>query len=578
MFLFLIFLFSVSLQAEVVDTVSFEYSEGNMFHLDTLCLKYLSSSPTKSIEYGKQAIQIARKINNSEIENSLARKIGYAYYQIGNYNDCIDYYQISLNYSLKKENYFDVAKMLNLIGDLHNNKGNYNKAMQNFIQSESICDSLFNTETDSMHILHFRSILYTNIGLLHAAIDSTNKAFDYFNKVLETAKMISDSIRLAAAYSNIGMTYVAQSNFDSAFANYSKSLAISKAINHNRYIASTTNNIASLYLDTEQYDSAMHYFLQVKEISEATNNKLNSIIVYRNIGDTYVKTGNFTDALHFLIKALEISKEIGSKRQTYMNYKALSDYYKEINSFEKTYKYYKLYTDLKDSVKGEDARTKIAELEIQYQSEKKHNENLILRKNREFDKLKITKKNSLITILSIGIVFVLLLLIVVFFLYRDRYLAYRKLVKKNIEIIDVENKLDTTRKLLNNLNKENEIDSVKSEPDDMLKVVSVRLEELMKTEKPYFSNSITVDEISSKIATNRTYLSNSIKQEFGKSFNGYVNEYRIKEAMRLLLSPDYENHTIEGIGHTVGFNNRISFNTNFKKFAGVSPSIFRMNN
>ena len=167
-----------------------------------------------------------------------------------------------------------------------------------------------------------------------------------------------------------------------------------------------------------------------------------------------------------------------------------------------------------------------------------------------------------------------------FLLFRDRYLAYRNLVKKNIEIMNVENKLETTKELLEKTQQEEKLkfDDTETDSDIMLKDISAKLEKFMKNEKPYFEKNITIDEICLKLATNRTYLSNAIKQEFGISFSSYVNEFRIKEAMRLLLSPDFENYSIEGIGKQVGFNNRISFNTNFKKFTGVSPSIFRTKN
>jgi YesN/AraC family two-component response regulator len=103
----------------------------------------------------------------------------------------------------------------------------------------------------------------------------------------------------------------------------------------------------------------------------------------------------------------------------------------------------------------------------------------------------------------------------------------------------------------------------------------VKFKRLMAEEKPYLEAGLTLDDMCKKLNTNRTYLSQMIHDNFNQNFNGYLNELRIKEARRLLTESKYDHLSIEGIGEMVGFRNKVTFHSIFKKYIGVTPSYFR---
>jgi AraC-like DNA-binding protein len=80
--------------------------------------------------------------------------------------------------------------------------------------------------------------------------------------------------------------------------------------------------------------------------------------------------------------------------------------------------------------------------------------------------------------------------------------------------------------------------------------------------------------LAEKLNTNKSYLSQVINEYFRKNFSTFVNEYRVKEASRLLLEKESENYTIEAIANSVGFKSKSAFNSAFKKFTGITPSYF----
>jgi len=61
---------------------------------------------------------------------------------------------------------------------------------------------------------------------------------------------------------------------------------------------------------------------------------------------------------------------------------------------------------------------------------------------------------------------------------------------------------------------------------------------------------------------------------FGQSFSALLNEYRIKEARKILsASPNFK-YTIESVARMVGYKSKTAFNNAFKKYVGVTPSFY----
>jgi AraC-like DNA-binding protein len=56
-----------------------------------------------------------------------------------------------------------------------------------------------------------------------------------------------------------------------------------------------------------------------------------------------------------------------------------------------------------------------------------------------------------------------------------------------------------------------------------------------------------------------------------KSFNEFINEYRIEEVKKRLLEKGNEHLTIAGLALECGFNSQATFQRSFKNATGVSP-------
>ncbi len=86
---------------------------------------------------------------------------------------------------------------------------------------------------------------------------------------------------------------------------------------------------------------------------------------------------------------------------------------------------------------------------------------------------------------------------------------------------------------------------------------------------------LTLKELAKQIGENERSVSYVINKVGGKNFYDFVNQYRINEATELLINPSDAKMTVLEIMYRVGFNSKSSFNTQFKKKTGLSPSEYR---
>lgn len=120
------------------------------------------------------------------------------------------------------------------------------------------------------------------------------------------------------------------------------------------------------------------------------------------------------------------------------------------------------------------------------------------------------------------------------------------------------------------------------EPEPIYKLPSAKeialitgLHEMMSTGRRYADPSLTLDALAKELGVNRNILSGSINDVTGRNFNNFLNEYRIKEAVRKLSSPENGDIYIDEIYEAVGFNSRTSFYRAFKSFTGLSPTEYK---
>ena len=104
--------------------------------------------------------------------------------------------------------------------------------------------------------------------------------------------------------------------------------------------------------------------------------------------------------------------------------------------------------------------------------------------------------------------------------------------------------------------------------------ITGQLDELMQNEKPFLKKGFSIKELALQINIPAYQLSAFINIESGMHFNDYINRLRISYCEKLIENGETDNLNLFGLADKCGFQNRNTFATAFKKYTGLTPSMF----
>ncbi|CAM1353596.1 helix-turn-helix domain-containing protein [Tenacibaculum halocynthiae] len=101
----------------------------------------------------------------------------------------------------------------------------------------------------------------------------------------------------------------------------------------------------------------------------------------------------------------------------------------------------------------------------------------------------------------------------------------------------------------------------------------IELHEVIKKKQFYKNSNIKLKDIAKELNITSHKLSQLLNDNLGKSFALFINEYRIKEAKKLLK--EETKITLEAIGFEAGFSSKSTFYATFKRVTGKTPSEYK---
>lgn len=371
------------------------------------------------------------------------------------------------------------------------------------------------------------------IGSYYNLIGNIDSAEYYFR----SAYFSVDNVKLkpvidAVSLSNIGKCLISRGNPDDAIPYLRAGLNRMLMDNDYELASDVSLELATSYLLKNDYKKtktlidSTQFFIRRSENTDLYQS------LYPLMCRYYSKVGNKEQALAFFDSTLMINKYFQDKYSSLMLLKAEQDLY-----------------ETKARVMNEDMKAK-----------------------EDAFKYKIFYGSIIILIISVG-------LIVSIVLYHRNRMAYRALVYKNQEWASemLPYASYESADVLEEDDKSEEKAIEEEQPTQEDVALMKEVHELVSKEKIFKNADLTLDLMAKQMSINRNYLSKAINQTTGKNFNTYINEYRVKEAIKILSNEKSDVISIDAIAFDVGFNNRTSFYQSFKKITGLSPSDFRSN-
>lgn len=289
--------------------------------------------------------------NIGEIEN-----------QRGNIDKAMEYYKAGLKLQEEINDDEGIAASLNSIGFLYNDLGDIPKALECYHTSLRIGEKIGDKG--------ITSTLLNNIGLIYQAQYEVPKALEYFTKSLKICEEIKDDDGIRTALLNIGGSHYDLNDIPKALEYYNKSLEINKAHNDMDGVAAVLNNIGMVHWKKKDLKESVNYFQQALKIQEEVSERADISITSCNIANIKFQQGFTEEALTYALKSYSIAKAIGYPGQIGSAAMILKDIYHKQNKHKEAFEMYELQIKMRDSINNEETERSTIRKQFQYAYEK----------------------------------------------------------------------------------------------------------------------------------------------------------------------------------------------------------------
>jgi serine phosphatase RsbU (regulator of sigma subunit)/Tfp pilus assembly protein PilF len=369
------------------------------------------SQPAKSFEYANTALEISKRINFLQGE----------------------------------------ATALNNLGVYYKQKGDYDKALQNFKHSFNLYDSL----GDKVGVGKSLS----NIGNIYSINEDFDRALDYYTDAQKIFNELNDNPKLLRVLNNIGNIYLDQGQELEAENYYHQVLKIYENDPEKSSLFDPYSNIGKIYFNRQEFDSALYYFNKSLKKEESADNKFGISSVLVKIARLHNARGSHMAAKNAALDAVDIANEINAKPILLDAYSTLAEVYLHLEDLENSYVYMNQYHIMNDSLFSEKSRRAIAELEKSIELEQKEKEIALLKKESEIKDLQY--QNSQLYIFG-SVTFSILLLalaIISFLKFKQNRKAKSLLEYQNYQILKSKQAIEIQKMKLESWN-QNITDSI----------------------------------------------------------------------------------------------------------------------
>jgi serine phosphatase RsbU (regulator of sigma subunit) len=387
-----------------------------------------------AISYQKKALDIMLEIKFTKGESDCYQAIGSSYSLQGNYSEALKYLFTAVKIKKVIHDKKGIADSYNNIGNSYKNQGNYAKGLNyNFLAlkiREAIADERGIAKS------------YNNIGLILKRQGKFDEAMKSYNKALMLQEKLQDKKGIAGLYNNMGDIYLVQKHPKEAINAYTRSLALSQEIDDKLGTIISYSSLADMYLKQKNTKEALRYALKSFSLSKALGLKKQWVNAANAIGKSYEGEKNYLKALTYYNEMLSVAQESGYKSGIADAYSNYASVYKKTGQFEKALDYTRLHHAFKDSLLNKENYRQLTELNMQYETEKKEKEILLLTKDQELN-MKIIKQQQFV---RWGLIGGLLLLFISVYSISRRYFYKQKanvLLNKQKEEIQQQNMLIT---------------------------------------------------------------------------------------------------------------------------------------
>jgi tetratricopeptide (TPR) repeat protein len=287
--------------------------------------------------------------------------------------------------------------------------GNYDEALKNFLISLKIAQS--------NKLEHEEFVALSNLGVIQDRIEKFDNALKYYfealniyNNSIKKGKPIQEIKNIQGLYNNIGNIYLSKNELNTAEEYYLKGLAIADQKLDNTNIGIICNNLGKLEDQKKNFEKAYNYLTKSLEARQKINDKSGIAKSYYSLANHYLEMQKPNEALEYAQKSFDLGSEMKEPLTRKISSMFLYQIYKKLGNWQQALKYHEVFQQVSDSLLNDNKIQELTRLQMQYEYDK-------IEKDNDAKRLK-TKMTYIILLSAITVISIILALL--FFLARSR--------------------------------------------------------------------------------------------------------------------------------------------------------------
>ncbi len=311
LFTFFIFLLYSIIDASSIDSLKNQLEhhkteDTTRFNLLILYSNVLQYQDTAvSVAKGKEALQLAQKLNFHLGIYKAYRQLGNLYLPRSDYKMALYYAQKAIKQAVEINDTVSAQIMENNIAQIYAMMGDFINAVPGFKKFYQVALQSHNEKSIAMAL--------NNIALCYLNMEITDSAITYLNKVIASGEKLKDPELLSYGYVNLGAALDKKEKYTDAKQNFEKGLSIAEK-----------NQITPILIQAATGLSEVNFYLK-----------------------------NYSEAEKFALQGIELSKKANIIQGQFEAYKLLTDIYQKQNKYKEAFDAYQNYVTVSDSLRVE---------------------------------------------------------------------------------------------------------------------------------------------------------------------------------------------------------------------------------
>ena len=382
-----------------------------------------SANPDSALLIVKMGLERAKQTNNDRLAAYAYKAKGWALFHKGNFDSCYTNMLTATRLFQQLQDTLETMFMYTHLALAYSNHSRFAESAAYLMKADSLAKKGKN--------LKIEAAVNRQMGILYRQQGDFNKAVAYLKAGLALYTQLKDTLGISDAISSLAIAYTHYLDKpDSSLALLKTAdtlLNVKKGFTYQK--ATINEQWGDAYFARTDYDKALDHYKTAYNIFASQDEKADMYYEAIGVGKTYGELKNYAEGEKYLLQAYKGNDSLKLTNYSYDAARELAKLYQEKGDWQKAFHWMEIRFALYDSVQASEQKSKTAELQTKYETQKKDAEISLLKKDQDVDRLTIQNQKTF----RYGAVALLVLLALIGFLFINRYRIVQN-AKRQVEM------------------------------------------------------------------------------------------------------------------------------------------------